>query len=377
MRVGLLSDTYFPVINGITNFVHLHQRELEGLGHEPWVFAPGNPADSDLDQRVVRYPAIPLARTGYYIGFGVNRPTREQLRRMDILHAQHPFLSGTIAARIRRRYGIPVVFTNHTRYDLYTQYYLPLLPPALSHTFLTTFFPAFTSQVDAVIAPSPSILALLREWGVKARIEVISNGIDVEAFRRPRLRFTRGQVGLPQEGPVVIFVGRMAAEKNVETLLRAFASVVKEIVPEVTLLLVGGGTHLEAYQALARDLQIAGRVVFTGPVPYEHVPGYLSLADLFATASTSEVHPLTILEAMAAGLPVLGIRSPGLVDTVENGVNGFVVDNDRAALALRLAQLLTDDDLRARLAEGAHRTAARFDIRRTSRQILALYESLL
>ncbi len=375
MRIGLLTDVYKPVLNGVTNFISLHKRELERNGHEVWVFTPGHTDYRDDEPRVVRSKAIPLSDTGYYLSFGYDRYTRARLKEMDILHAQHPFLSGIIAVTFGQRYGIPVVFTNHTRYDLYAQHYLPLLPSSLSETFLETFFPAFTQRCDLVIAPSRGIYELLHTWGVMCRVEIVPNGIDVEAFSHPRVRHTRAEMNIPEDARVAVFVGRMSGEKNVALLLRAFVPVAEEV-PRSHLLLVGGGPELEEYRSLARELGVGDRVHFTGQVPYEEVPGYLILGDFFATASVTEVHPLTVLEAIAAGLPVLGIRSPGIADTVEDGYNGLLSADDRAAFALKMTRLFQDDALRERLAEGARATRQRYSIVNTTRRHIELYQEL-
>lgn len=376
MKIALLTDVYKPMINGVTNFIALHKRELERRGHEAWVFTPGNVDYQDDEPRVVRSRAIPLSDTGYYINLGYDRATRDLLRQMDILHAQHPFLSGVIAAAMGQRHGIPVVFTNHTRYDVYAQQYLPMVPPSLTETFLESFFPAFTQRCDLVVAPSRGIYEVMLRWGVSCRVECVPNGIDLSRFRSPRPVRTRAELGIPDEATLAIFVGRMAGEKNIVFLLRAFAPVAQDV-PHAYLLMVGGGPELEDYQELAQDLGIADRVCFTGRVPYEEIPGYLALADFFVTASVSEVHPLTVLEAFAAGLPVLGITSPGIADTVEPGKNGLLSTYDRAAFALKLASLFQDSALRELLAAGARETAPHYSIERTTGRYLELYEELI
>ncbi len=375
MRIGLLTDVYKPVLNGVTNFISLHKRELERNGHEAWVFTPGHTDYPDDEPRVIRSRAIPLSDTGYHLSFGYDRHARRLLKEMDILHAHHPFLSGIIAAAFGQRHGIPVVFTNHTRYDLYARHYLPRLPYSLSETFLETFFPAFTQRCDLVIAPSPGIYELLQSWGVMCRVEIVPNGIDVEAFQHPQVRHRREELGIPTDARVAVFVGRMSGEKNVAFLIRAFAPVAEEV-PNAHLLLVGGGPELADYRALVGELRLENRVHFTDRVPYEEVPGYLALADFFATASVTEVHPLTVLEAIAAGLPVLGIRSPGIADIVEHEHNGLLSAEDRAAFALKMSRLFQDDALREKLAEGARATRQLYAIAHTTRRHIELYQEL-
>ncbi len=376
MKIGLLIDTYKPVTNGVTNFVSLHKRALAAAGHEPWVITFGHTQYRDDEPNVVRSRGLPLGATGYYASVGYSQATRRVLSALDIFHVHHPFLSGTLAVRLSERYGIPMVFTNHTRYDLYTTEHLRQLPPGPVDTVLSSFFEWFTRRCQVVIAPSAGIRSVLEKWHVQCPVEVIPNGIELAPFANPPWQSTRDAEGIPSNAVVAIFIGRMAPEKNVEFLLRAFAAAQQEVSPAF-LLIVGGGPELRRYQALAETLGIASRVRFTGAMPYTRIPGYLALADFFVTASVTEVHPLTVLEAMAARRPVLGIASPGISDTIVDDVNGFTVANNLPALAGNLVRLFRDAALRTRLAEGAAHTSRQYDIQQTLQRHLALYEQVL
>ncbi|TEU13853.1 MAG: glycosyltransferase family 4 protein, partial [Anaerolineales bacterium] len=352
MRIGLLVDVYKPHISGITNVVCQHKKALEDQGHKVFVFTLGNLDYEDKEPRIIRSPAIPLSDTGYYLNFSFSGAARNKCKTMDVLHAHHPFITGRIAVRYGKRHGIPVAFTNHTRYDLYAQHYLPMLPDALAQTFLEAYLPSFTSQCNLVIAPSKGLHDVLRSYGVTSHIEIVPNGIDLEPFQNPRTRHTRTELGLPESAKVMIYVGRIAPEKNLTFLLRAFAVVSQEL-PETYLLLVGDGPEVDNLRDRAQQSSIGDKVIFTGCVEYEDVPGYLGLADAFVTASVTEVHPLSVIEAMAVGLPVLGIESPGVGDTVVDGVNGLLTRHDLAEFSLRMYRLMSENDLRARLARKA------------------------
>lgn len=376
MRIGLLVDVYKPHISGITNFVSQHKKALEDQGHKVFVFTLGNLDYEDDELRIIRSPAVPLSNTGYYINFNFSRTAWNKCKTMDILHANHPFITGRIAVRCSKRYGIPLVFTNHTRYDLYAHHYLPILPAALTQIFLEAYLPSFTSQCDLVIAPSKGLYDVLRSYGVTSPIEIIPNGIDLEPFRNPRRRHSRAELGLPESAKVMIYVGRIAPEKNLAFLLRAFATVSKEL-PAVHLLLVGDGPEVDNLRDQAQKAGVGEKVLFAGCVEYEDVPGYLNLADAFVTASVTEVHPLSVIEAMAAGLPVLGIRSPGVGDTVVDGVNGFLAGHDLAEFSLKMYRLMSEDELRTRLAENARQDSGQYSILNTSKRILGFYEELV
>jgi glycosyltransferase involved in cell wall biosynthesis len=376
MRIGLLVDVYKPHISGITNFVCQHKKALEEQGHKVFVFTLGNLDYEDEELRIIRSPAIPLSDTGYYLNFNFSRTATNKCKTMDVLHANHPFITGRIALRYGKRYGIPVVFTNHTRYDLYAQHYLPLLPYGLTQTFLEAYLPFFTSQCDLIIAPSKGLHDILRGYGVTSHIEIVPNGIDLEPFQDPRTRHTRAELGLPELAKVMIYVGRIAPEKNLAFLLRAFAVVSQEL-PETYLLLVGDGPEVDNLIDRAQKSGIGEKVIFTGPVEYEDVPGYLDMADAFVTVSVTEVHPLSVIEAMAVGLPVLGIESPGVGDTVVDGANGFLTKHDLAEFSLKMFRLMSENDLRARLAKKALEDSEQYSILNTSKRILGFYEGLV
>jgi len=376
MRIGQLTEVYKPVINGVTNSISLHKRVLESWGHRVFVFTLGYEDYEDDELYVIRSPAIPLSDTGYHVSFLFSRRARKKIKTMDVLHVHHPFISGRQAVSLGKRYDIPVVFTNHTRYHVQASYYMPFVPEGLSRAFLEAYLPQFTDQCDLVIAPSQGIERVLRELGVTCHVEVVPNGVDVAQFQRPPAPLSRRDLGLPDRATVAITVGRLGPEKNLSFLLRAFARIAAEV-PDLHLLVIGSGSGKEHLVEMARYLGLAPRVHLVGEVPYEEIPNWLAMADFFAFASVSESHPLVVLEALAAGLPVLSIPCPGVEDTVVDGLNGLSSLEDVDVFAAQMRRLATEPDLRARLAAGARETCGQYDIRRTSATLLAHYERLV
>jgi glycosyltransferase involved in cell wall biosynthesis len=376
LRIGQLTDCYKPVINGVTHFVSLHKRVLESWGHEVYVFTLGNVDYPDDEPRVIRSPAVPLSDTGYHLSFRYSRHARQLAATMDVLHIHHPFLAGRQAVQIVQETGIPLVFTNHTRYHLQARYYLPFIPDELSDGFLKAYLSRFTALCDLIVVPARGVADWLREIGVEAPIEVIPNGVDVERIAHPPAPLSKADVGLPEEAVVAIWVGRIGPEKNLEFLLRAFNRAAAEV-PSLYLLIVGDGPKRDDLEEFAHWAGLDGRVRMVGAVPYEEVPNWLAMADFFAITSTAESHPLSLLEALAAGLPALGIAALGVEDSVIDGENGLLCPEDVDAFAQRMVRLATDGDLRARLSAGARQSRHRFDIRNTSAQLLAHYERLV
>jgi len=180
MRIGMVTACYKPVINGVTRMVLLYKQHLESLGHEVTVFTLGEPDPAGEEPSVVRSPAIPVA-DGYYVSMRYSRKAQVLLSQMDIIHCHHLFMSVEMAHRYGR---CPIVYTNHTRYDLYTGSYTPLPQPA-ADALMRQIWPEFTDFADVVITPSASVRRVMLDFGVRRPIEVIENGVDLRPFRQP------------------------------------------------------------------------------------------------------------------------------------------------------------------------------------------------
>jgi glycosyltransferase involved in cell wall biosynthesis len=334
------------------------------------VFTLGEPDPDGDEPGVVRTPGIPLGDTGYYLNFRYTRVAQERLRQMDIVHCHHLFMSVEMA----HRYGnCPILYTNHTRYDLYTGAYSPLPQPA-ADAIMRQVWPEFTGYCDVIITPSASVRDVMRDFGVTQRIEIIPNGINLEPFRNPPNPHLRESYDVPSGATLLIYTGRIAAEKGLDKLVAQFA-LAREVLPDLYLLLVGKGPYLEKLRQQVTNLHLAGAVGFAGAVPYDEVGNLLAMGDIYITASVSEVHPLSVIEAMAAGLPIVAISSPGISDTVTSGEQGMLASRPEA-LAAAIAVLASSKQRRETMGSAAKEASAQYDIRRTVRQTLDLYRDL-
>jgi 1,2-diacylglycerol 3-alpha-glucosyltransferase len=233
----------------------------------------------------------------------------------------------------------------------------------------------FSQRCAALVAPSQSVAEVMRRWGVEGRIEVIPNGIELERFQQPTTQIERSALNIPADAVVGVFVGRMSGEKGIERLLRLYQHISQEE-NRSHLLLVGGGPELDEYRALANELGIQKRVVFTGTVPYKQIPADLKVGDFFVSASVSEVHPLTFIEAAAAGLPSLGIRSPGVVDILVDGVTGLIAEDNDLSFGLRFLRMVEEADLRRKMGVTAEESSRKLSAHANARRILQLYRDL-
>lgn len=377
MRIGMMTDAYKPHVSGVTSYIDLNKRALEGLGHEVYVFTFGDLEHSDDDPRVVRSPGVPLSDTGFYLSLRHSAEAKQLISTMNIIHVHHPFMSGRLALIYGRKHNIPVLFTNHTRYDLYAQTRLPLMPAEVSMSLLQAYMPTFCDNVDLVISPSRGMEKILRQYGVTSHIEVVPNGADLQPFLSAQ-PLAREEFGFTKEDILLVYMGRIAPEKNLEFLLQAFAGV-SRAVPNTRFLVVGGGQkeHEEAIRTFAHEVGLEDRVQFTGTVAYADLPSYLAMCDIFATASVTEVHPFSVIEGMATGLPIVGIDSPGISDSIADGETGLLSVDDLASYTAKLTVLCLNRDLQKKMGAAAQQASHQFSIENTTKIMLGHYTRLV
>ncbi len=376
MRIGMMVDVYKSHVSGITNYIALNKRHLEKAGHKVFVFTFGDEDRKIDDPTIIQSPGLPLVDTGYYLSIRYSQQAKKMLRTMDVVHVHHPFLSGRLSLHYCKPRGIPILFTNHTRYDLYAHAYIPYLPDGIGETFLRAYLPTFCQSMNLVVAPSAGMRDVLKRVGVTSQIEVVPNGVDIAPFQKDIQPIDRSEFGFGNDDIVLVYAGRLGPEKNLPFLLRAFNGVTQTY-NNTRLLIVGDGPERGNMEDRLRHMGIASQARLTGIVNYEDIPRYLAMADAFVTASVTEVHPLSVIEAMASGLPVLGIQSPGVGDTIEDGKTGLIVsEEDLAAFTAKMVRLVTDHDLRRQMSVQARHTSEIYAIERTTKIMLKHYQHL-
>jgi len=376
MKIGMMVDSYKPYVSGITNYIETNKRHLELAGHEVFVFTFGDVEYKDNEPRVIHSRGVPLSDSGFFLSTRYSPAAKKLLQSMDIIHVHHPFLSGRLALKYSRSPQIPIVFTNHTRYDLYAQAYLPMVPEEMSQGLLQAYMTSFCEAVDLVIAPSAGMEKVLRQLNVTGNIAVVPNGVDLKNFYEAK-PFSRAELGYKEDDILLIYAGRLAPEKNLPFLLKSFAGVAQTL-PNVHLLLIGSGIQQfeEEIRNLVGELELNQRVRFTGRIAYDELPAYLAMGNIFVTASITEVHPLSVIEAMGAGLPVMGVQSVGVSDTVQDEVTGLLATHDLPAFTAKLTRLCLDPNLRAQMGESAREASSAYAIERTTGLMLEHYEKL-
>ena len=380
MHIAYFTNFYRPIVNGVVRSVASFRENLMKHGHNVFVFAQSDSTYKDNEPFIFRYPSLALPSGDISAAIPVS-PFVDQLLpalKLDVIHTHHPILLGQTAARKAAELGLPLVFTFHTQYWEYT-HYIPF-PQEIIQEFLKNavhkWLKEFMQKCQHIIIPSESLRDILvRDYGLHERYSVIPTGTNLEPFLKADGKALRSEKGW-QEELVLISVGRLAPEKNWDTLLHAFAKVYDEH-PSLRLVLVGDGTARPNLEALASELGIMQRVTFTGVQPFEEIPRYLKAADAFAFASVTETQGLVTIEAMAAGLPVVAVDGPGTRDIVEHGKQGFLVENDADALAKGLSKLLSNPQRLKRLSNSALKKAKTFDVDQLGKQLIGVYEQAI
>ncbi len=339
---------------------------LRERDHRAVVVTPAMPGFRDDGPDVVRLPSLPLPLpTAYRLTVPyLSRP----LGTLSIVHTHSPFLTGMLGALCARRAGVPLVFTYHTQLEAYA-HYVPF-EPHLTREAARSLTRAYANGADAVVVPTRAMERLLRALGVSSRIVVVPSGIDVAAFARGRRRDDLRARFLAGPGErLILAVGRLGREKNLELLLAAFARLP---LPEARLAFIGDGVHRPVLERLAGRLGIAGRTTFARELPRAALPDAYASADAFAFASRSETQGLVLVEALAAGVPVVALDTPQSREVL-GGAGSFVPD-DPAAFAGALERVLNDPGALGAFGRGLARG---YDRSASGDRIIELYAELL
>ncbi len=376
--IAMFSDSYLPRVSGVVHSVAAFVRALRSEGHRVVVVAPAYPGYRDVDADVIRFPSVRTARNADFplaIPYSSAGWRRLRTLGLDIVHTHSPFLMGVVGARLARVQRIPLLFTHHTLYDEYV-HYVPWIGSRFTQPTTRAYTTAYANRCDCVIAPSQLIAARLRAQGVRTRIEVLASGaIDPGVFVALQPGWVRAKFGVPAGRPLLVTASRLAKEKSVQLVLDAFAVVRAR--RDATLLVVGGGPEEAALRQRADELRIGQDTVFAGLLPHHQTLECLAAADVFLFASQTETQGLAVIEAMAAGVPVVAVEAGGVADTVRDGETGFLVPPKPERLAEKVALLLDDPGLRRTLGVQGIDAASQYSLEALTQRLIDLYRSFL
>lgn len=382
LRIGVFPDSYLPATRGVEVSIETFRKNLERAGHQVFVYAPAVPGYTDSNRRVFRLKSIRVIDTAEMrLAFPVveDGNIRELTRLpLEIVHAHTPFTVGLLGKYIATHQHVPIIYTHHTHYPEYAKAYLkervvlPFLAKSLSAWFSNIF--------DAVIAPSPKIRALLRSYGVQKPIYVLPTGLRLQQFRRTRTcarkaRALRLRLGIAPDAKVLLFVGRLGREKNIDFVIRAFVEL-RNMRREVRLVLVGDGPMRDQLKSLVTRLGLKEAISFTGSVAHAEIASHYQAADLFVFSSLTDTQGIVVLEAIASGLPVVALRDEAFTSMVKNGRSGLLLrpDTSHALFARRVAALLENHTRWRQFSAASVRIAREFSEEEQARRLTRVYD---
>lgn len=368
MKIAMMTNNYKPFVAGVPISVERLAMGLRELGHQVVVFAPSYDDQQD-EKDIIRYGSLLRGIAG---GFSVPNHLDPKIERefrkgkFDVIHVHHPMMIGSTARYLSWKYQVPLVYTYHTRYEQYLHYIgltgLKKLMPAYLHCTL--------KRCDMVIAPTPAIRDYLEDIQIGAPVEVLPTGLSDDSFLpdEKRAKQLRSELAGQREH-LFCTVARLAKEKNLEFLFESLWYYKQKAGSCFKLVLIGEGPYRSGLVKRVRELGLEEEIVFAGQVPNEEIKNYCRACDLFLFTSRSETQGIVLLEAMAAGTPVLALKATGTEDIVANGKNGYMTEvsgeeekarkRDEQLFAEKLMDILERKELNF-LRQGAFQTAGNY-----------------
>jgi 1,2-diacylglycerol 3-alpha-glucosyltransferase len=378
MNIVMLTNTYTPHVGGVARSVEAFTAEYRRCGHRVLVVAPAFDGTPRNETDVVRVPAIQnFNGSDFSVALPVPGLLTEALDAFqpDLVHAHHSFLLGMTALRVARYRKLPLVFTHHTLYEQYT-HYVPGNSPALRR-FIIELATRYANLCDQVFSPSESIAGLLRERGVETPIAVVPTGVNVEHFAQGDGPGFRKNLGIPENAFVAGHVGRLAPEKNLVFLAEAAVAFLK-LEPRACFLLVGTGPSEADVRAIFEREGLSARLHVVGILESRQLADAYHAMDVFAFSSKSETQGMVLAEAMAAGVPVVGLDAPGVREIIKDRCNGLLLREESTSAFVSALQWVADlvRTERQALKQRALDTAEEFSMPRSTATALACYETL-
>lgn len=376
LRIGLFTDTYAPQVNGVSISLQLISDGLTKRGHKVTIFAPRFPGYKDNESNVMRLPSLKYLNNPpiYVAVLGTPRSTWSLTRRhFDVLHAHSPLSVGLLAYLTASTKRLPLIYTYHTSITDYTHYVKFIGGTGVMKYAARWFSAASTNLGDQIVVPSPKFERLLLEQKVRRQIHVVPNGIDLSSFKTAKNPGSlRRRLGIAADAPILLTVGRMDPEKRLDFVVDAFA-LLSEKIPNAHLVFAGDGSARKSIEAKASGKRVKDRIHFLGMVPRAELPDVLHDATLFLSASTTEVHPISVIEAIASGLPIVAVQDEAFEGMIENDMNGYQVPLNLDVYADTIVQTLGDREKLERFGKYSSMLSEKYSIEGQVKTLEKLY----
>lgn len=375
----MISDVYFPRVNGVSTSIETFRTELSKRGAEVTLIAPSY-GEKENQQGIVRIPSrkVMFDPEDRLMAYGSIRRLAKALgeKQFDLVHIQTPFVAHYAAVSLAKRLKLPMVVTYHTFFEEYLYHYIPFLPAAWLKGFARRFSRKQCNDVDAVVVPSSAMAQTLEAYGVEKPMHIIPTGIPERMFENGRRQEFRKKHGIAEDAPVMLFVGRVAFEKNIGFLLEA-TDIARKTIPGIMLIVAGEGPALKTIEKQIKSMRLESNAMLIGYMDREtQLRDCYSAADAFVFASRTETQGLVLLEAMAAGLPVISTAHMGTRDILKQGSGSVVPEDHPESFSEEMVRVMSDEKLRARLGIEAKIYAKAWSSGAMAEKMLDLYKEL-
>jgi 1,2-diacylglycerol 3-alpha-glucosyltransferase len=381
MKILFISDVYFPRINGVSTSIETFRGELRALGHTVHLITPDYMTPSPDESDIMRVPSrrLPFDPEDRLMSYGWVMSLLEKLRaeQYDIIHVQTPFVAHYLGTRLSRLLNIPCIETYHTFFEEYLHHYIPIVPRTVMAAIARRFSRHQGNSLDGMVVPSHPMMEALRAYGVTTCAEVIPTGLEPESFVPGNGTEFRRKYGIAQNRPVLLFVGRVAHEKNIGFLLQV-VDYVRKFVPEVLLLIAGEGPAREGLTRDADKMGLNGNVMFIGYLDrHTELNSCYQSADIFVFSSRTETQGLVLLEAMAQGVPVVSIAEMGTRDVLHEGAGVWIAEDNLEDFSGKTLRMLRDNDARKNLGDAGREYASGWSAAMQAQRMLDFYGAML
>jgi len=378
MHILMLSDVYFPRINGVSTSIQTFNQSLISHGHTITLIAPEYPEEHQAGFEIIRIPSrqLPFDPEDRLMSLRAIKKLAPELaeRNFDLIHIQTPFVAHYAGIYLGRQLGIRTVTSYHTFFEAYFEKYLPWAPKSWLRSVARAYSRKQCNQVDGVISPSRPMLEKLKEYGVNNRSAVIPTGLPQACFNTVPDNHFRKRNDISDDAKLLLYVGRVAHEKNIDFLISMFR-IVAEQSEHAELLIAGEGPALASLKNQAAQLGLANRVHFVGYLDREtELLECYQHSDIFVFASETETQGLVLLEAMASGLPVISVASMGSLDVLQDGEGCHIAPLQEQPFAARILTLIHDPDDARQLSEKGRHYASTWSAEAKAADMLHFYQ---
>ena len=385
MNIGLFTDSYPPYINGVSTSVYNLREALKKLGHTVYIVTVNDSIikhEYDDKEKILRIPGIPIGIYDYRLSeiYPVSTVKIIKKWKLDVIHSHTEFGVGIFARILAKKFKIPLVHTYHTLYEDYTHYITHNHFNKLSKKIVKDLTKVYcVKTAKETIVPTDKIYKLFKEkYMITKNVSVIPSGIDIERFfeenvEQDKVEQIKEKYGITKDDFTIIFVGRLAQEKNIEFLLNAQQKLIEKRINNIKLLIVGDGPDKENYINITRKLNIFDKVIFTGKIEQDKIQYYYQCADAFVTASNSETQGLTVIEAMAAGVVPICINDMAFIDMLPKKS----LFNNQKEYINRLITFSTDEELRKEYKAEIRKKAEEYSSNTYAQRVLNVYSGVL